>query len=77
MGLIAAKLQSRITTRPLTEDQLCELRAVLVHNDKYPTVRVGARQVVDMLRSMGWTGGRDALDTICRAQLGRKGFSAP
>ena len=78
MGLIAAKLQARISSAPLTQAQKIELLAVLEHNDSAPAgQRVGARPVVDMLRGMGWTGGREALDTVCRNQLGRKGFSAP
>lgn len=77
-GLIAAKLQSRISTRPLTGEQLKELREVLAHNDDADLgARVGSRMVVDMLRDLGWAGGREALDTVCRLQLGRKGFSTP
>ena len=77
-GLIAAKLQSRITTAQLSAEQAKELKAILAYNDSAPREqRVGSRPVVEMLRELGWTGGRDALDTVCRRQFGRKGFATP
>lgn len=73
--LIAAKSVIR-PAHPLSPACQAELAKVCAYNDGTPWgKRVSADAAIVMCRKMGWTGtSRNALDTVCRASLGRKSY---
>lgn len=62
----------------LSADALTALREIVEYNDvtSSANARVSRVDVCKMLSThFGWTGGpKEALDTVCREQLGRESF---
>lgn len=80
---VAAKLIADAKTRgagALPELALEDVREICAYNDTVPkhnhTCRVSIVQMCETLKAhYGWNGGEKALNTACRAQLGRKSFT--
>lgn len=74
-ALIAEATKRGAPPAPSTK-ALAELRALCEHNDRAPrNSRVGRDAAIDMLRAMGWTGGRETLNDVCRVHLGRRSYA--
>lgn len=57
---------------------LAELQKVLEYNAGAPWgKRVSAEAALEMLASLGWDRGRQALDTLCRRRFGRRSYGTP
>jgi len=76
--LIAKARQNARRTAPLPEHAVEHLREICDYNDETrdPNARVSKPMVLESLKAhFGWSGGRDALDAVCREQLGRASFA--
>lgn len=63
-------------TPPLNALALEHLQELIEYNDSVSGTsgRVSIAEACNSLQTFGWKGGRDALNAVCRAQLGRKSF---
>lgn len=76
--LIAAARDRARRVDTLSDFGVKMLREVLEYNDEQrnPQAKVsGAAVRASLKEHAGWQGGRDALDTVCREQLGRASFA--
>lgn len=76
-ALIAGK-RTKSVAPTLTEHAIEQLRDLVEYNDgvRGSSNRVSWRAACSMLRDhFGWPGGADALNAVCREQLGRKSWS--
>jgi hypothetical protein len=76
-ALIAAAQSKSIRTSMLSEHGVEHLRELCDYNDtaRHSNRVTKADTRSSLRRHFGWHGGDDALDTVCREQLGRESFA--